>query len=165
MEERVQQKREGVICFLQKDERYLLALLEYSPNNRKWNGIGGFCNEGEPLREAVNRELQEEISVNVDTKKLQYVGKIIENNNLTLHVFISNDWEGPLTIKDTSIKQLQWFTPNQIPYDSMWPDNTYWLPDILSGKTIIATVLRDVYTDIKPLTEKDVQLQEVAEIE
>lgn len=163
--EQKSEKRDGVVCLLFKEERYLLALIEYSQSNQKWNGIGGFVNENESLQDAVSREMQEEIAISIDKKSLKYVGKVIENEVFTLHVFISDKWQGSLQIKDPTIKKLEWFTPQEMPYEQMWPDNAYWLPEILSGKTIIATVLRDVYTDIKPLTEKDVQREEVANIE
>ncbi len=163
MEQR-QQKREGVICFLEKEERYLLALVEYAETNRKWNGVGGFINEDESITDAVVRHMQEQLSVVIEKKDLNYRARIIEHNDLILHIFFVDKWTGQLKTVESSIKQIQWFTSNQIPYDAMWPDNTYWLPEILSGKKIIASILRDVYMDIKPLSERDVEIEEVADL-
>jgi ADP-ribose pyrophosphatase YjhB (NUDIX family) len=157
-------KKEGTVCFLRKDDTFLLTLIEYSESMKKWNGIGGFANEGEPLKDAAIREVEEEVGVVIDRESLEYVGRVLENNNFTLYVFIADKWSGEIKIKDDTLKQLQWFSPRNIPYKDMWPDNEYWLPDILSGKKIIASVMRDVYTDIKPLTERDVQIEEVAEL-
>ena len=158
------QQRKGVICFLQRDERYLLAHIAYSETDKKWSGIGGFVNEDETLTMAVAREIREEIDAEVVQESLQHVGKIIENNELTLHIFIATEWIGEIKSNEPSIIDLQWFTEHDVPYDEMWSDNAYWLPEILSGKIIVATVLRDIYTDIKPLTERDVEIREVAEI-
>jgi len=29
---------------------------------------------------------------------------------------------------------LRWFKINEIPYDKMWDDDPYWLPNILAGE-------------------------------
>lgn len=32
----------------------------------------------------------------------------------------------------------QWFEIDKIPFESMWPDDPFWLPQVLSGKKIQA---------------------------
>lgn len=52
--------KKGTVCFLTKGDEVLLVLIKYSPNDRKWTGIGGYVNEGESLEDAIIREAQEE---------------------------------------------------------------------------------------------------------
>jgi len=37
----------------------------------------------------------------------------------------------------------QWFKTEIIPYDEMWDDDKYWLPDILQGKKLKAKFFFD----------------------
>jgi hypothetical protein len=30
----------------------------------------------------------------------------------------------------------QWFSIDAVPYDTMWPDDIYWLPKVLDGKLV-----------------------------
>lgn len=32
-----------------------------------------------------------------------------------------------------------WFHATNIPYDQMWPDDIYWLPEILAGNRVLGT--------------------------
>ncbi len=156
--------KHGTVCFLKKDDKYLLVLIEYGDSNRRWNGIGGMVNEHETFDDALIREIQEEVGVTIKIDHLKKMAVIQENPDFHLHIYICDAWEGELHIVDETIKQLQWFVPATIPYDAMWPDNKYWLPEVLEGRKIKATLFKNVYTDIKPLTENDIEIQEVAEL-
>lgn len=157
--------KHGTVCFLRRDDEVMLILIEYSETNRKWGGVGGMVDPHESIEAAVTREMQEELGITVDKAHLKKMAVVEENPEFHLHVYFTNTWSGDMKPLDPSIKQIQWFVPATVPYEQMWPDNKYWLPEVLQGKKIKARVFKDVYHDIKPLTEKDVELREVAEFE
>ena len=121
--------RKGTVCFLQDGDKVLLALIEYSPTDRKWNGIGGFAEEGETLEEAVVREAKEETYIEFDKNSLKKVAEL--NGAIQLNVFLTDKWRGELKIKDPSLKELKWFPINDLPYSQMHPGTENWLPKVL----------------------------------
>ena len=128
--------RKGTVCFIRNADRVLLALIEYGPNDRKWNGIGGFVEEGESLEEAVIRETKEETYITIDKDCLKKVAELNVSPVFQLNVFLSNSWHGELKIKDHTFKELKWFSKGELPYLMMHEGNDKWLPEILNGKLI-----------------------------
>lgn len=122
-------KRIGTVCFIQDQDKVLLALIEYAQGNRKWTGIGGIVEENETPDEAVVREINEETFIKVDKENLTKFKEL----DLDIHLIIykTKKWSGELKIKDPSIKELKWFKANEIPYDQMYEDNDKWLPELL----------------------------------
>lgn len=128
-------KKQGTVCFITDQDKVLLALIEYAPNNREWSGIGGFANEGEPLEDAIVREFQEETYILVRKEDLKKAGEIAYPSML-LNAFVTDKWSGELKAKEPTIKELRWFSKNNLPYSEMHQGNDEWLPLILSGKLI-----------------------------
>lgn len=122
--------RDATVCFLRKDNRALLALIEYAPGNRKWNGIGGFIEQSETPKAAVIREAKEEIGIQIEPEDLTEL-KTVPLKDTSLHIFSANRWTGNPYIIDKTLKELRWFNTNEIPYDQMHQDNDKWLPDLL----------------------------------
>lgn len=122
-------KRIGTVCFIQDQDKVLLALIEYAQGNRKWTGIGGIVEENETPDEAVIRGINEETFIKVDKENLTKFKEL----DLDIHLIIykTKKWSGELKIKDPSIKELKWFKANEIPYDQMYEDNDKWLPELL----------------------------------
>ena len=54
--------------------------------------------------------------------------------NQIAHVYITRDFNG--SIIDSEEGKLKWFNINEIPYNEMWDDDSYWLPNILNGEFI-----------------------------
>jgi len=46
-------------------------------------------------------------------------------------------------IDHTDEMRPAWFSESEIPYDSMWEDDRYWLPQLLAGKKIQAEFTLD----------------------
>jgi 8-oxo-dGTP diphosphatase len=129
-------RREGVVCFLVRNERVLLALIEYPDKQKFWNGLGGYIEDGESLKDAVIREIFEETDIVINQEELVKMAEIKLNSDLLLHVFIVNNWSCGNTIKDKTIKELKWFYKNNLPYKDMHENNNKWLPYIMDGKKI-----------------------------
>lgn len=53
-----------------------------------------------------------------------------------VHVFLSDDHQGEH--QETEEVRPEWFDVDDIPYDQMWTDDPYWLPDVLDGKRLRA---------------------------
>jgi NADH pyrophosphatase NudC (nudix superfamily) len=122
-------KRVGVVCFIVKDNKILLAKIQYSLNDQKWNGIGGYIDNVESPEDAVVREFSEETFIKINKDDLIKVKEL--EMEIKLIVFKTNKWSGELNIKDASIKELKWFNFDEIPYKEMFADNKDWLPELL----------------------------------
>lgn len=127
------------ILFLLKDDQILLAMKKRGFGEGRYNGVGGKVEAGETLEQAVVRECQEEIGVTpIDFSK---VAEIIFDEQhkgvkerLQVHVYTSKSWDGePIETEEMAPK---WFKTSKIPYDQMWADDPYWLPQVLDGKLL-----------------------------
>jgi len=123
--------RKATVCFLRRDNKVLLALIEYPSGDRKWNGIGGYVEPLESPEDAVIREANEEIGIHIHPDSLKLL-KTIPLKEIELNIFSADQWEGDLTIIDSTLKELRWFALDDIPYDKMHIDNDKWLPELLN---------------------------------
>jgi 8-oxo-dGTP diphosphatase len=113
----------------------------------KWNGFGGKLQDGEDIKAAMVRELQEEAGVNVLPKNLIEAGtlnfRFKDNSDWDnfCYVFTANEWTGEPS--ESEEMRPKWYATNALPFDNMWIDDPYWLPLVLAGKTIHAEFLFD----------------------
>lgn len=123
------------LCVIYDNEKILLGMKKKGFGEGRWNGFGGKVEEGELVEDAARRELREEAGISVSNiKKRGVLNFEFEGNSeiLEVHVFSVADFRGEPQESDEM--KPQWFLLEEIPLDSMWPDDKYWLPLLLSGK-------------------------------
>jgi 8-oxo-dGTP pyrophosphatase MutT (NUDIX family) len=145
---RLDMKKEitATLLFLIKDGQILLAMKKRGFGVGRFNGVGGKPEPGESIEQTLVRETEEEIGVT--PTKFDKVAELTfdeffkdEPSIMHVHVFTSSKWTGdPAESEEMTPK---WFAKNQIPYDIMWPDDPYWLPQVVKGKKLSANFKLD----------------------
>jgi 8-oxo-dGTP pyrophosphatase MutT (NUDIX family) len=124
----------------------------------RYNGVGGKVEAGESIKDAVRRETKEEIGVDVReiTKRaeLTFIFSHKEEWNQLVHVYLCDSWEGK--VAESEEMSPSWFSIQTIPYNDMWPDDIFWLPQILEGKELSA---RFVFAEGDVITEQEVTIR------
>jgi 8-oxo-dGTP pyrophosphatase MutT (NUDIX family) len=135
--------RNSTLVFLIKQEsnkvsEVCLAMKKRGFGMGRWNGVGGKVENGESIEQAGIRETHEEIGVKIE--KLKKVGELefyFSNNpawDQLVTVFFCYEWTGDP--KESEEMNPEWFKVENVPFDHMWPDDRFWLPNVLSGKLV-----------------------------
>lgn len=124
----------ATLMFIVKDEQVLLIDKLTGIGKGKVNGPGGKIDEGETAVQAVIRECQEEL--NITPVKPVKMGELCfamtDIPDIHCHVFMANEYKGePVPTKEAN---PLWKEISDIPYDRMWEDDQYWLPEMLEGE-------------------------------
>jgi len=128
------------LCYLIDDQNQVLLIMKKKGLGQgKWNGPGGKVKDDENIEQAVMREVEEETGYKpIKPKHLGYIEFIWPNNknenNQHCDIFLTHEFEGEIKESDESLPQ--WWEIDKIPYDRMWPDDIYWLPEALAGQEI-----------------------------
>ena len=135
------------VCYLIKHSpelEVLLGLKKVGFGRGKYAGIGGKVEAGESIAEAAIREVEEEIGVKIPINSIQHMGIVsflfpskVEWNQ-EVSIFTTHNWQGE-PIESEEMKPF-WFKFADIPYQSMWQDNRFWLPQILDGNKLNLTI-------------------------
>jgi 8-oxo-dGTP diphosphatase len=121
------------LCFIVKDGRILLIRKKRGLGAGKINGPGGKIEPGETALAAAIRETQEEIGVtplDLEERGALYF-QFTDGYSLHCTVFLAGDLDGEPV--ETPEATPQWVALEEIPYDEMWADDRYWLPQMLAG--------------------------------
>lgn len=149
------------LCFIHQPPRILLGMKKRGFGAGRWNGFGGKVQSGETIESAAAREFVEESGVAVQNLSKRAIIEFRFHDKpedvLEVHVFHTADFTGEPV--ESEEMQPQWFDVGQIPYGTMWPDDIYWLPIFLAGKTFRASflfgprdaVLEHVLTEVSAL--------------
>lgn len=122
----------------------LLGMKKTGFGARKWVGLGGHIEDGEKPTEAAAREVMEESGLLVSPDALAHMAAI------TFRFPARPDWDQTADVFSTSAYQGEpaesqeiaprWFAQDALPLDGMWDDARYWLPRVLDGEHVAATI-------------------------
>ena len=153
----------ATLCFLTDGTpptKVLLGRKKVGLGAGKFNGYGGKVEPGERIEMAVIRELFEESTIQVEENQLQKMGVITftepGEQDWQTHVYLVPVWQG--SPNETREMTHHWFAVDEIPYDQMWADDQYWLPHVLKGKRVTATI--DFNADGETVANMDIQFSD-----
>lgn len=147
------------LCLAVKGDQILLGMKKRGFGAGRWNGFGGKVEEGESIEEGAKREMREECMVIIKTMEKVVVHEFRFQSNptetLEVHVFRVDAFDGEPT--ETDEMRPQWFAFDDIPYDTMWADDRYWMPLFLEGKKLRTKFL---FSENDTLLEQDILVVE-----
>jgi len=144
---------------LKRDNKICLGEKKRGFGTGKLTEPGGKVESGETYLEAAIRETEEEVGVKV--RSAREVGQIIfrdlyykgaPETDIT-HVYLSEDFDGEPTETDELLPA--WYDINSLPFNRMWADAEYWMPEVLRGHQVDAFFR---YNDKDEFVEKNVEL-------
>jgi 8-oxo-dGTP diphosphatase len=110
----------------------------------RWVGLGGHIEDGEKPDEAAAREVAEESSIVtrpdalIHRAALSFVFPSRPSWDQTADVFVTTEFSGREAESDEVVPR--WFGTDDLPLDGMWDDAKYWLPSVLAGEHVAATI-------------------------
>ncbi|MFW6153027.1 MAG: 8-oxo-dGTP diphosphatase [Halobacteriota archaeon] len=125
---------EATLCFIVDGERVLLIEKLRGLGSGLYNGPGGKLEGDETPREAIVREVREEVGVDVvEPTKVGELTFIHDGRPaLFVHVFRAESYRGRPTPTLEAVPA--WFDRTDLPFDEMWDDDHLWLPLVLDGE-------------------------------
>lgn len=106
---------------------------------------GGKVDPGEGDVEAAVRELEEETSLRTEVEQLKHCATVLFRfparpaSDMDCQVFSTTSFTG--TAASSTELEVQWFDTECLPAEQMWQDADQWLPRILAGEELTATVV------------------------
>ncbi|KUF75709.1 hypothetical protein AM587_10005427 [Phytophthora nicotianae] len=132
------------LAFIVRDDmgsqQVLLGMKKRGFGMGKWNGFGGKVEVSDAsIAAAAAREIEEEANVSVKAEHLQLRGVLLfsfeeAKEVMEVHVFLTQQFSGEASESDEM--KPQWYDITDIPFKSMWADDHFWLPHVLSGKSV-----------------------------
>lgn len=114
----------SVYLILKKEEKILLSRrFQTGFEDGKYGLVSGHAEERETMRQALSREVLEEIGINIDSLKLKHV--------LTMHrwcgdheradfFFTADEWQGEIkNTEPNKCDDLDWFPLNELPENTI----------------------------------------------
>lgn len=150
-----------VITYLFRDTENGKEVLMIDKKTGLGNGLvnvpGGHIEADETAVEAAIREFKEE--TDLDILQPEHVGvlhfQFLDGTTLMGHVYFSHQYSGQ--IRETEEARGFWCPVKDIPYDRMWEDDRYWLPEALKG---IRFNLVSIFDDREMLSIKVTRIEE-----
>ncbi len=126
----------ATLMFVLRGDQVLLIRKKRGLGAGKINGPGGRIEEGETPMQCAIRETQEELKITPLNVVARGELRFHSDDFPKIHgyVFVATDYQGTATETEEAIPL--WTPVDEIPYEEMWEDDIYWLPQVLSGKGV-----------------------------
>jgi ADP-ribose pyrophosphatase YjhB (NUDIX family) len=139
------------LLFLRRGDEILLAMKKRGFGAGRYNGVGGKIEADETIDKALIRECQEEIEVTPAHYWKVAEHDFVQNTGekpwrMYVHAYLCDKWEGDPV--ETEEMAPEWFNLRDIPYDTMWSGDNFWIPEVLAGKKISGVFSFDEQDDI-----------------
>ena len=136
---------EAVLCFIRDrgTGRILLIHKKTGLGAGLINAPGGRIEASETPELAAIRETWEEVRIQVgELRRAGYLYfQFVDGHSIRGYVFETDDWTGEPV--ETDEADPFWCDENDIPYQKMWTDDSWWLPHMLSGRQFIGRFVFD----------------------
>ena len=134
-------KMETTLLLMIKDGKILLGEKKKGFGKGKLNGPGGKIEPGETPEQGMIRETREEVGITPTKYKEMGTVEFVEwykgeEQNVIFYLYVATEYEGEL--KESDEMKPYWFDLDNIPYDKMFEDDSYWMPIVLEGNKIQA---------------------------
>lgn len=134
-------KMEITLLLMIKDGKILLGEKKKGFGKGKLNGPGGKIEPGETPEQGMIRETMEEVGITPTKYKEMGTVEFVEwykgeEQNVIFYLYVATEYEGKL--KESDELKPYWFDLDNIPYDKMFEDDSYWMPIVLEGNKIQA---------------------------
>ena len=134
-------KMETTLLLMIKDGKILLGEKKKGFGKGKLNGPGGKIEPGETPEQGMIRETMEEVGITPTKYKEMGTVEFVEwykggEQNVIFYLYVATEYEGKL--KESDELKPYGFDLDNIPYDKMFEDDSYWMPIVLEGNKIQA---------------------------
>ena len=104
----------GVSCIILHKDKVLLVKHTYG--KKLWSTVGGGIKTNESPKQAILREVKEEIGLKLKTvKKVGVIHYEKEYKKDTIHIFLTNSTTTKIKIDYAEIAEANWFPVHQLP--------------------------------------------------
>ena len=133
----------ATLIFVLQDTHVLLIRKKRGLGKGKINAAGGRIEGQESAKECAIRELNEELCIRVHDP--EHIGEIDfqfrDGYSFHLVVFVATQFSGTPMETDEAIPL--WFPIDQLPFEEMWADDVFWVPQALQKISFFGRFLFD----------------------
>ncbi|MBQ8053514.1 MAG: 8-oxo-dGTP diphosphatase [Lachnospiraceae bacterium] len=122
-EEKALQAELSTLCYLEKDEQYLMlhrVVKKNDVNKDKWIGVGGHFEQDESPEECLLREVREETGYTLTSYRFRGIVTFVSGDGVTeyMHLFTADGFEGTPIPCDEGV--LEWVPKRRIEDLNIW---------------------------------------------
>lgn len=137
--------RNTTLCYIEKDEKYLMLLRnkkKQDENQGKWIGVGGHFEEGESPEDCVIREVYEETGLTLTEFQFRGIVTFVSDEWGTeyMHLFTATGFAGEL--KECDEGELCWIPKEEVMDLNLWEGDREFLKLLFEENGFFSMKLR-----------------------